>query len=279
MLCIGSKSEALISGDVEMKRLLLLITLICIPFFSFGCLAAEGDFYCSYAAKTENGTLFYIDVFCDHKVAAAVFELGFDGSTAEYREVSAADPADTVRANFTGDIVTVAFASGNAKSGKLCRFTFNGLRAGDCLFSLHMRQACDDDLNYIKGLPDQSLTVSLGKDGRASGSSSSLSSSSASSGSNASAKTESKSSNSKSVKGDKSEISTADSDDSGSKSGLYDMRKNDPLRYILLGAGGVVLIGALVFAGYLIGRKKRAEAEPREDSASAGADAPEEKNE
>ena len=258
-----------------MKRLLLLITLICIPFFSFGCLAAEGDFYCSYTAKTENGTLFYIDVFCDHKVAAAIFELGFDGSTAEYREVTAADPADTVRANLTGDKVTVAFASGNAKSGKLCRFTFNGLRSGDCLFSLHMRQACDDDLHYINGLPDQSLTVSLGKEGRVSGSSSS--SSSASSGSSASDKTESKSSSGKSVKGDKSEISTADSDASGSKSGLFDMRKNDPLRYILLGAGGVVLIGALVFAGYLIGRKKRAEASPHEDS--EGADAPEEKNE
>lgn len=248
-------------GGMDLKRILALIALLCIPFFSFGCFAAEGDLYCSYEAKTENGTLFYIDVYCKRDVAAAVFELGFDSGTAEYREASAADSAGNVRANLNGDTVTVAFASGTAKSGKLCRLTFNGLRSGDCRFSLHMKQACDGDLKYISGLPDQSLTVKLGKDGKVTGSSSSSSASKA----DPTDKSGSKSSGNKSSKSDKSEISSADDDSSKEKGVLYDLRKNEPLRYILLGAGGVVLIGLLVFSGYLIGRKKSLKADTAKD--------------
>lgn len=259
------------SGDINMKRFFAIIIMICLASFSFSCFAAQGDFYCSYTAKTENGTLFYIDVFCAHKVAAAVFELGFDSGLAEYREVSAADPDDHVSADMKKDKVTFAFASGEAKSGKLCRITFNGISSGDCLFDLHMDQACDGDYNYISGLSDQTLSVRLGKEGKISGSSSSVTST----GSNPSEKSGSKSSDGKTVKGDKSEMSSADDNASKSKGGLYDLRKNDPLKYVLLGAGGVVLIGALIFTGYMLGRKRRAKENAAEDNSSASGDTPE----
>ena len=260
-----------------MKRFFAMITLICIPLFSFGCYAAEGDLYCSYEAKTENGTLFYIDVYCKREVAAAVFELGFDSKAAEYREVTAAESADNVRAKLNGDSVTVAFASGTSRSGKLCRFTFNGLRSGDCRFSLHMKQACDGGLNYISGLTDHSLSVRLGKDGAALGSSSSSSYDKT----DPTEKSSSKSSGDKSVKGDRSEISSADDDPSNETGGLYDLRKNEPLKYILLGAGSVILICLLIIFGYLIGRKKRAKANTAGDKSpdSAAEAAPEDKEE
>jgi hypothetical protein len=252
-----------------MKMLSAISILICLAFFTFGCFAAEADFYCAYVAKTENGTLFYIDVFCNNKVAAAVFELGFDSGLAEYREISSTDSDGHVSVNLKEDKVIIAFASSSAKNGKLCRVTFNGKGSGDCLFSLHMNQACDGDYNYINGLADQSLSVRLGKDGRVSGSSSS----SASSGSELSDR--SGSSGSKSTKGKKSEISSDDNaDDSKSKGGLYDMRKNDPLKYVLLGAGGVVFVGALVFSGYYLGRKKRLKANVAKDNVSVGDDTP-----
>ncbi len=250
-----------------MKMLSAISILICLAFFTFGCFAAEADFYCAYVAKTENGTLFYIDVFCNNKVAAAVFELGFDSGLAEYREISAADPDAHVSVNLKEEKVIIAFASSASKNGKLCRVTFNGKSPGDCLFSLHMDQACDGDYNYINGLADQSLSVRLGKDGRVSGSSSS----SASSGSDLSDR--SGSSGSKSTKSKKSEISSVDdADDSKSKGGLYDMRKNDPLKYVLLGAGGVVFVAALVFMGYYLGRKKRLKANAAEDNVSVDDD-------
>lgn len=252
-----------------MKRLSALMILICLALFSFSCFAAEEDLYCTYVAKTESGTLFYIDVFCNHKVAAAVFELGFDSGLAEYREVSAADSDGHVSADIKAGKVIVAFASGTAKSGRLCRITFNGMSSGDCLFRLHMNQACDSEYNYINGLSDQSLSVRLGKDGKVTG----ASSSSASSGSDSSVGSES--TGGKSSKGKKSEISSVDNDDaSKSRGGLYDMRKNDPLKYVLLGAGGVVLVGVLIFTGYYLGKKRRLKAKTAEGSVTVGADTP-----
>ena len=252
-----------------MKRLLAIITLISMTFFALTCYAAEGDFYCTYTAKSENGSLFYIDVYCEREISAAVFELGFDGGIAEYREVSSASSDDVVRGNPEADKVIIAFTNSEARTGKLCRVTFKALRAGVCSFDLHMRQACDGDLNYINDLSDHSLSVTLGKDGTAGGASSGSSDKSGASSS------DDKSAKSKITK------NTADDDDGVSTEigGLFDVRGNNSLKYALMGAGAAVLAAVLIFGGYMHGKKALIKKEDPQSKTSDDNDQPTDKTE
>lgn len=214
--------------------IVLLIVITAIP----SAVAAEG-FYCEYVPKSENSSLFYIDIYSSDEISAAVMELRFDGGFAEYREVSAIEKTSAVRAVCENGCVKIAFADSGAVKGKLCRVTFKALQAGTCPFTLHIAQAADAEPKLLGGFPDATLEAKIGKDATAV-SASSKSSKSSKAGSLSSIK----------------EASEADEyDDSVISGGIVDLRKSHALNYILIGAGIVALIALLVLIGVILGRK------------------------
>lgn len=208
------------------------------------CKAAKEDFYCEYTPKTATGTVFYVDIYCQREVSAAVLELSFDSGIVEYRSVAAAQASSSVRGNCEDGSVRLAFADSGAVRGQLCRVSFKALRAGTCRFTLHPVQAADGTLGYIAGLEDDTLTVKLGKDdvsGVLSSSSRQTSSAAASYGDG------------------KSYLDTGDGDDSNAYGAgdVIDIRNSRAWIYMLIGAGAVILPAALVLIGVLIGRKSK----------------------
>lgn len=231
-----------------MKRTAVGMIVLLMLFIGIPC-SAESGFYCEYVPKSENSTVFYIDVYSTVDVSAAVMELNFDESFVEYREVSAAQKSSTVRSAKENGLVKIALADSGAIKGKLCRVAFKAIQAGACTFGLHITQAADGEPKLLGGFPDSSIEVKLGKDDVVSGSASKASSKASSNGSS---------------KADKNGSSSRSYLKNGSDPDEYidpvtgeviDLRKNHAVKYILIGAGIVVLIVALVFAGIIIGRK------------------------
>lgn len=231
-----------------LKRAAAWMIVLLMVFIGIPC-SAESGFYCEYVPKSENSTVFYIDVYSTVGVSAAVMELDFDESFTEYREVSAAQKSSTVRSAKENSSVKIAVADSGTVKGKLCRVAFKAIQAGTCTFSLHITQAADGEPKMLSGFSDSSIEVKLGKDDVVSGSAS---------------KTSSKASSNVSSKADKN---GSDSDEyiDPETGEVIDLRKNHALKYILLGAGIVILIAALVFAGIMIGRKT---ADKSKDAAS-----------
>lgn len=231
-----------------LKRAAVWMIVLLMLFIGIPC-SAESSFYCEYVPKSENSTVFYIDVYSTVDVSATVMELSFDESFVEYRETSAAQKSTTVRSTKENGLVKIALADSGAINGKLCRVAFKALQAGTCTFTLRVSQAVDGNLKTLTGFSDYSLEIKLGKDDVVAGSAS---------------KASSKASSGVSSKADKNGSSSrsyiknsADSDEyiDPVTSEVIDLRKNHAVKYILIGAGIVVLIAALVFAGIMIGRK------------------------
>ena len=253
-----------------MKRAAAWMIVLLIMFISIPC-AAESGFSCEYVPKSANGTVFYIDIYSTVDVGAAVIELSFDESFAEYRETSAAQKSSTVRSVKENGLVKIALADSDAVNGKLCRVAFKAIQAGICSFGLHISQAADGEPKSLSGFSDSSIEVKLGKDDVVSESAS-------------------KSSSKVSSKADKNGASSRSYLKEGADSDEYmdpvtgeviDLRKNHALKYILIGAGIVILIAALVFAGIMIGRKttdKKKEAEAGEPKNNAVDEDTEEKD-
>lgn len=256
-----------------MKRLVILVILLSIPFSVLCVNAAECDFYCTYTPKTEKSSVFFIDVFCDRGASAALIELGYDREMAEYRSVEAASSDAEVSCNPKDDRLLIACAGRASDDGRLCRVTFVALDTGDCVFELHMKQAVDENLDYINSLADHRLKVTFGEDDIVETAAVSAPSSSVSSigstGGASSSKTASKTSTSS-----KSEKSSAEKVEASEKSGestardadmtadavkdselLYNVSDTDPTRYIMLGAGAVALAVAVAAVGYMLGKK------------------------
>lgn len=236
----------------------LLMFLILLSLFS-GVSAAE-TFYCEYVPKTETGSLFYVDVYCERAVTSAVIELSFDESAVEYRSVTSDAESSSRAANGK---VSIALANKSAFSGKLCRVGFVALRACETSFGLHMAQACDGNMKLISGLSDHSIKIKLGKDDVAASSSASSKTTAGTE------KSGGKASSEKTEGSSKSSIITDSDEINGSAAaspGVFDLRRSDPWNYILLGAGAVILLAAASFAGFYIGRKiakkKTADADP-----------------
>ena len=230
-----------------MKRTIVFLIVVLMTFIGLPCAAASG-FYCEYTPKTERSSVFYIDLYSSEEIRAAVMELRFDDSIAEYREVSAVGNTSSVRAASDGGCVKIAFADSSAVSGKICRVAFKALQAGTCTFTLHVTQAADSEPKSLTGFSDYSLDVKLGKDDVVS---------------DASAKASSKTSSASSVKSaasSRSSLSISSDTEDGDASvsgGFFDLRRKDDhgLTYVLIGAGSVVLIAALILMGILIGRR------------------------
>lgn len=242
-----------------MKR--LLSALLMTAFLVTLCVtaSAEGsELSMKYIPRTERGTLFYLDIYSDPAVSAAVFELRFDPSAVEYRDTDCDDESGRAMGNSDGDVVKIAYSHHSSKSGKLCRLSFKALKIGTVRFTLHMTQAVDADLAYLTNLSDFSLEVKLGKDDVV------LSDSSAQNDSSDKASAQSKKSSEKSQKksygGEKSEIAEVSADDAGSTEAtegapLDFTGGNNKLWFLL---GGAVALSAvlLVGAGYFIGKKR-----------------------
>lgn len=230
-----------------MRRTIVFMIVVLMVFIGFPC-AAESGFYCEYTPKTERSSVFYIDLYSSEVIRAAVMELSFDNSIAEYREVSAIGNTSSVRAACDGGSVKIAFADSSAVSGKICRVAFKGVQAGTCTFTLRVSQAADSEPKLLTGFSDYTLDVKLGKDDVVSDASAKASSKSSSASSD---KSSSSSRSSLSISSD-----TEDGDASVS-GGFFDLRSTDDhaLTYVLIGAGSVVLIAALIWMGILIGRR------------------------
>ena len=231
-------------GGESLKRIVTLTIILLLVFTGIPC-AADSGFYCEYSPKTEKSTVFYIDVYSTVEVSAAVMEMNFDESFAEFREVSAVEKSTSVRSAKENGAVKIALADSGAIKGKLCRVAFKALQAGTCTFDLHISQAADSEPKLIGALSDSSIEVKLGKDDIV-------------------AEASSKASSVASSKPDKNGSSSRSYLKEGSESDVYvdpvtgeviDLRKNHAVKYILIGAGIVVLFAALIYAGVLIGRK------------------------
>lgn len=205
--------------------------------------------------------MFYIDVSSSDEIRAAVMELRFDNSFAEYREVSAVSDSASVRAVCDGGCVKIAFADSPAVSGKICRVAFKAIQAGTCSFTLHVSQAADSEPKSLTDFSDYTLDVKLGKDDVITSSTSSKASS---------ASSDKISSSLRSSLSVRSDIET--DEEASVSGGFFDLRSNDDhaLTYVLIGAGSVVLIAALILMGVLIGRRtvgRKKEASSEEDDA------------
>jgi hypothetical protein len=223
-----------------LKRTVIALIVLLMVFIGVPFSAADG-FYCEYVPKSEKSTVFYIDIYSSIPVRAAVMELSYDSSFAEYREVSGVEKTASIRANNDNGTVKIAFAESKAVTGNLCRVALKALKTGTTTFTLHISQAADDAPKLISGLSDSSIEVKFGKDDVVADSSDKAS---ASSGTYKSSS--------------RSSISGAEDDDSQTirEGDFYDYRQNrPPTTYILIGAGIVILIAGLIFAGVLLGRR------------------------
>lgn len=224
---------------VSLALLLIWMIPICT------CAAAE-DFYAEYTPKSANSSVFYVDVYSRREITAAVWEINYPESTVSYYSVAAADSTASVRDNAQKGKVTFAFADDSAVSGKLCRVSFKALQTGSVKFVLHMIQAAGSDKKSLSSWSDYTLSIKLGKDDVVS--SDALKRSDASSAS---------SSSSSKRGGGKSTLETGEDNDL-SLPEFFDLRHGDPtLKWMLLGAGIPVFIGALIWIGILIGKKSK----------------------
>lgn len=225
-----------------MKRRLTIAVATAVILLSVLRCSAAGAFTCKYTPKTATGTVFYVDVYSEIAVSAAVFELSFDSKMAEYRSAAAVSASSTVRDSVDGGTVRLALADSSAVDGHVCRLSFKALAAGETSFTLHINQAADKDLDYISGLSNYTLTIQLGENDVTSpgGKASVVRSSSAYS----------------YKSGGKSTVSANPADEKSVAYGeVYDLRPDKTFLYIFIGAGSVLLLAGLIFAGYLAGRR------------------------
>ena len=245
-----------------MKRVFLISLLAAVLMTSF-CLvtsAQQQKISMQYVPRTERGTLFYLDIYSDPAISAAVFELCFDSAAVEYRDVDCEDENGCAMGNADGDTVKIAYSHPSGKIGKLCRLSFKALRAGTVSFSLHPTQAVDGELDYMKDLSDFSLEVKLGKDDVIlSDDAASGSEKYAAKKSSAKSKSPTEKPGKKSYGGERSEITeyTAGSEATEATEGApLDFTGGNNRTWFMLGGAVVLSVVLLVGAGYFIGKKR-----------------------
>lgn len=148
-----------------MKR--MLSVLLIVAFLTAPCIVASAestDLSVKYVPRSQRGALFYLDVYIDQPVSAALFELHYDPVFAEFRDARCEDDDADAMGNAVDGTVRIAYSHRSAASGRLYRLSFKALRTGTTRFSLHPVQAADRDLNDLTGLSDCSVEVKFGKD-------------------------------------------------------------------------------------------------------------------
>ena len=223
---------------IALTAALLAVLLLC------ASASASAGMTCDYTPRSTYGTVFYIDVYSDTALSAAVCEMRFDSSVAEHRSVTPAANTSSVRCRSENGTVRIAFADSGAVKGHLFRVSFKAISAETCDFVLHTVQAVDGDLNYIDGFSDFTLTVTLSKKDTAS---------SACSGS---AKRREKSSASE-KSGQSQKSARGDASAGARLQTAVNFETDRKWTYFGFGAGAVMLTAGLVLLGYLIGHKAR----------------------
>lgn len=223
--------------------------LSAVIFIMLSCLhtcAGGGRLYAEYVPRTERGTLFYLDIYYDGDISAAIFEITYDSSVAEYRSWAAEHDSSTFKAKAEGGTVRLIFGDSGSIKGKICRLRFKQLSDGAADFTLRMTEGADGGLSYID--PPSAYTVTAVLDTGSSGSagSSGLSGSSRS--------TRSSYSGSKS---DKSVTSPSDGASGGDPPAVRELTRDDRTLYFILGAGTAVLAALLIALGFILGRRSR----------------------
>lgn len=244
-----------------MKRIVSLAVILLLLTSIVGSAFAAQTFYTTYTPKSEKSSLFYIDIFCEQEITAAVFDLSYDESMVSFYDVKSAISTASVRENTQSGKVLIAFANSKSDSGQLCRVSFKALQAGSLDFVLHIQQAADGDAKVLSPFDDCTLTVRLGKDDVVSGDTITHSDSKAASSASL-------------TRGDRSSPENGTDGDGSAprQGGFFDLRRNvSPTRWILLGVGIAVLIAALIGVGFLIGRRTLAKKPVNTESPPLGA--------
>ncbi len=236
-----------------MKRLMIMLVLAAIA-LTVCCASAAAENHTlsvEYVPRTTRGTLFYLDVYSEAPVGAAIFELRFDPGRTEYRSVYCDDNNAAALSNADGGTIKIAYSNSSERKDKLFRVAFKALSAGDTEFTLSVSQAVDGELRYIDNIAACTLTVKLGQEDVAAGKSAVT----------VKGLRSSESSKKKSYGSSKSYSSEAKDENAGDlakaeKEGFFvDLSGKEKMNYLLLGGGAVIAAGLLVAAGMILGKK------------------------
>lgn len=240
----------------------LILTLVTLFAVCVSASAQDQPLTVKYVPRTQRGTLFYLDVYSGTGFGAAIFELRYDASLAEYRGIFCDDADAEAMAADTGGTVKIVYSSRTAAQGKLFRISFSQLDAGSMTAELRVLQAVDGSLSDCSGVPAYSLRITLDESGTSP------------SGSDSAKKSASSSGEKESRKGSGSTLSTVGADVSevsapADTGGVFrDFSKPDHMTWFLLGGAVVILAGLFTAAGYFIGKRRRAAtAAPKEEPA------------
>ena len=254
-----------------MKRIIsvLMLTAVLLSCFCGSAKAERQALSLKYIPRPERGSLFYLDVYSDTVLSAAVFELDFDAASAAYRDVSCEDENASVMGNAAGDTVKLVYSHRAGMSGKLFRVGFKAVGEGSVRFTLHTDQAVNADLEYLNGLSDCTLEVKLTKDDVIAAESA-RSDERANASSDKQAKSGKAAAEKKSEKSKKQvyggagseryapeEIAEAEAMTEPEKGIFRDYSGEDRTTFFLLGGAAVLLAGLLVVAGIVIGRRMK----------------------
>ena len=260
-----------------MKRIVSVLMLTAVL---LGCLCGSAKaerqaLSLKYVPRPERGSLFYLDVYSDSALSAAVLELDFDAASAAYRGVSCEDENASVMGNAAGNTVKLVFSHRAGMSGKLFRVGFKAIGEGTVRFTLRTDQAVNADLDYLNDLSDCTLEVRLTKadviaaeDARYDDRANASSDKQAKSGKAAAEKKSEKSK--KQVYGGteleryaSEKVAEAEAMTEPEKGIFRDYSGEDRTTFFLLGGAAVLLAGLLVVAGIVIGRRMKKK--PSED--------------
>lgn len=225
---------------------IIMIFLLCVPAF-----AAGGRLYAEYVPRTERGTLFYVDVFSDDSLSAAVIEAEYDSGLVEFR-AAAADSGDAdIQTRDDGGRLTVVIA-GSDGTGRLCRLTFKALGSGTAEFTFNMRDGVDSDLRRLSGAPAYILSVEFSDGGEVQTSAGGRTSASSRSGSSSTrgSSAHSGTSSSKSASADEESVNVRGAV-------VHDISTPEDSTYFLIGAGSAVIAVLLILLGFMFGRGRK----------------------
>ena len=240
-----------------MRRLISLLVVIALT--AVLCVTAHAEdqpISMQFIPCSQRGTLYYLDIYSDTEVAAAMFELRSEPAAA-YRSVYCDDDNAAVEAAAEDAAVKIVYSNRSAGKGKLFRVAFKAQSSDSIRFTLRTVQAADAGLQYLTDIPDVSAEICPYAD--------STKGDDASSGSKSSSKTSSTEKSSKKSysgksSGKASDLDYVSDDDDPDDSGndypvMRDLSDSHSTSYFLLGAAAVILAALLIVFGVVLGKR------------------------
>lgn len=250
-----------------MRRIATLFVALTMLIGAFSVsVSAQTPLSVKYVPKTQRGTMFYLDLFSELPIGAAVFDIGYDDDVAEFRGVYCDSADAAAEAHAENSMIGLAYSNRKPSSGKLFRLSFIALKSGTINFAVTVTQAVDSELSYLSDIPACHLSVELGKKD--------IPASSANSAKVSGKTTTSK----KSYSGSKSNITVSSGDgdnkaaDSAEAEGIsLDLSGQNKTTFFLLGGAAAFLVCLLIVAAYFLGKRRR-EKIPQEEEIPAAQD-------